>query len=84
MDFRNDVAGSGLYYHTYTKSSSKRDEAFLREFSDRLDTYTDGDSFDPDWMIVVTWYKATPFYGKSNTDEVCQFQYQFLSLIYES
>ena len=84
LDFRNDVAGSGLYYHTYNKSSSKRDEAFLREFSDRQDTYTDGNSSDPDWMIVVTWYKATPYYGKSHNDEVCQIQYQFLSLIYES
>lgn len=72
LDFRNSLAGSGLYYHTYSSSGNKRDEAFLQEFSDRLYTYTEGDSgdFKPNWMIVATWYKATPYYGRSNINEV--------------
>lgn len=72
MDFRNGITDSGLYFHTYASSGTKRDEAFLQEFSDRLDTYTEGNpsDFKPNWMIVATWYKATPYYGRSNMNEV--------------
>ena len=77
LDFRNGVEDSGLYYTVYTDSGTKRDKAFLREFSDRLNTYTGGNpgNFNPNWMIVATWYKATPYYGRSNTDEVSNFLY---------
>ena len=72
LDFRNDIEGSGLYYTTYVSSGSKRDEAVLQEFSDRLYDYTDGSSknFKPRWLTVATWNKASPYYGRSNSDEV--------------
>ena len=72
MDFRNGIKDSGLYFNTYASSGNKRDEAFLQEFSDRLDTYTEGNpsDFKPNWMVVATWYKATSYYGRSNMDEV--------------
>ena len=72
LDFRNGIKDSGLYFNTYASSGTKRDEAFLQEFSDRLDTYTKGNpsDFKPNWMVVATWYKATPYRGRSNMDEV--------------
>ena len=70
LDFRNSVEDSGLYYHTYTSSETKRDKAFLLELSNRLKDYTGSEDFDPNWMIVVTWYKASPYYGRANSDEV--------------
>ena len=72
LDFRNGLEGSGLYYTTYVSSGSKRDEAFLQEFAARLYDYTEGKStnFKPRWMLVATWYKATPYYGRYNKDEV--------------
>lgn len=76
FDFRNTVTGSALYYHVYESDSTSsfnnanRTMALLQEFSDRLAEYSGGEDFWPDWMIVVTWYKATPYYGRSNQDEV--------------
>lgn len=72
MDFRNNLPDSGVYYATYVSSGTKRDKAFLQEVSDRLASYTDDDivSFKPKWMLVATWYKATPYYGRYNTEEV--------------
>ena len=73
LDFRNDLDGSGLFYHVYdTTSDTKRDEAFLQEFYDRLSRYSDDTSsdFNPYWLMIVTWYQATPYYGKYNNDEV--------------
>ena len=71
LDFRNDIEDSGLYYSTYVSSGPKRDQAFLQEFSERISAYTDGGTiFNPTWMLVCTWYKVTPYYGRSNKDEV--------------
>ena len=72
MDFRNGLEDSALYYHVYADSGTKRDESFFQEFSDRLDSYSGGDpdDFEPEWMVVATWRKATPFYGRSNNEEV--------------
>ena len=70
LDFRNDIPDSGLYYTTYASSGGKRDKAFLQEFSERLSEYDSDVDFDPTWMLVATWYKVTPYYGRSNKDEV--------------
>ena len=71
LDFRNGITDSGLYYTTYVSSGTKRDQAFLHEFSERISDYTDDDTtFNPTWMLVATWYKATPYYGRVHKDEV--------------
>ena len=69
MDFRNYIPDSGVYYATYASSGTKRDKAFLKELSERLAGYSVA-NFDPKLMMVATWYKATPYYGRYNTDEV--------------
>ena len=28
--------------------------------------------FEPEWLLVVTWKDATPYYGRLNRDEVCE------------
>ena len=27
-------------------------------------------NFEPEWLLVVTWKDATPWYGRNNNDEV--------------
>ena len=71
LDFRNGIPDSALYYSTYVSSGAKRDKAFLKEFSERISTYRgDNTTFNPTWLLVATWYKATPYYGRSNNNEV--------------
>ena len=48
----------------------QRAQAFLNEFSDRLNSYEVDEDFVPEWLLVATWSKATPYYGRRNEDEV--------------
>ena len=49
--------------------NDRRTVNVLREFKTRLANYT-GINFDAEWLMVVTWKDATPYYGQRNTDEV--------------
>ena len=52
--------------------TNRRTVNVLQEFQKRLANYT-GDAnieFDAEWLMVVTWKDATPYYGPRNEDEV--------------
>ena len=73
MDFRNNLPNSGVYYRIYERGvNSRRTMNVLQEFQTRVVKYT-GDAsieFDAEWLMVVTWKDATPYYGRRNEDEV--------------
>ena len=78
IDFRNDLPNSGLYYRVYRRddvNSTRRTELVLQEFSDRLSVYSNssGVDFEPEWLLVVTWKDATPWYGRNNNEEVSKY-----------
>ena len=73
IDFRNGLPDSGMYYRIYESGADNRRTTYvLEEFQTRLARYADDASlgFHPEWLIVVTWNDATPYYGRSNADEV--------------
>ena len=71
IDFRNNLPDSGVYYRIYeVEANDRRTVNVLREFNTRLANYA-GINFDAEWLMVVTWKDATPYYGRRNTDEVC-------------
>ena len=75
LDFRNSIPESALYHNIYDMGSGQRAQSLLDDFSYRLSLYTSVDSeisagFVPQWLLVVTWSKATPYYGRRNQDEV--------------
>ena len=52
--------------------NDRRTVNVLREFQTRLVNYSGINvNFDAEWLMVVTWKDATPYYGRRNTDEVC-------------
>ena len=73
IDFRNSLPDSGVYYRIYEMGVNNRRTVYvLQEFQTRLAKYTGDESieFDVEWLMVVTWKDATPYYGPSNEDEV--------------
>ena len=73
IDFRNGLPDSGVYYRIYESGVNNRRTMYvLREFKNRLAMYTGDTSieFDAEWLMVVTWKDATPYYGPTNEDEV--------------
>lgn len=76
FDFRNNLGSeSAVFYQTYTRGSDGASDSLLETFAQRLSEHTTNSQgvatgFDPDWMLVVTWYQATPYYGRFNQDEV--------------
>lgn len=72
LDFRNSIPESALYYNVYEMESGQRAQSLLDDFSHWLGLYTPEDSmgFVPQWLLVATWSKATPYYGRRNEDEV--------------
>lgn len=65
-----------MYYRIYQNRAmnDRRTELVLQEFTSRLITYSGEENvdFDPEWLMVVTWKDATPYYGRFNEDEVCK------------
>ncbi len=64
-----------MFYQTYTMGSDGTSDSLLEIFASRLGQYTTNSQsvatdFEPEWMLVVTWYQATPYFGRSNDDEV--------------
>ena len=56
----------------------------LQEFQTRVVKYT-GDAsikFDAEWLMVVTWKDATPYYGRRNEDEVRNVENNHDTIIY--
>ena len=53
--------------------NNRRTVNVLQELQTRLANYTGDENveFDAEWLMVVTWKDATPYYGQRNTDEVC-------------
>ena len=76
LDFRNDnTESSKIYYQTYSSEDnglqSFRSEVLLDMFNDRLRSYAgEAVDFEPDWMTVITWNKATPYYWRYYNDQV--------------
>ena len=76
FDFRKSLgSNSAVYYHVYEKDTNiyaNRAMEILMTFTARLDTYSNSvaSDFYPDWMLVVTWYNSTPYYGRYNEEEV--------------
>lgn len=73
IDFRNGLPDSGVYYRVYRRGeSNRRTNLVLEEFQSRLATYSGENDveFETEWLLVVTWKEATPYYGRSNNDEV--------------
>ena len=65
-----------MYYRVYRNGvmNERRTELVLQEFRSRLSTYSGEQNvdFEPEWLLVVTWKDATPYYGRINHDEVCE------------
>lgn len=78
LDFRNNLLDSGVYYHFYDVRRvpyRRRAEEVMYEFERRLDSYSGQNvtSFDPRWLLVVTWKDASPYpafwYGHEVSDK---------------
>ena len=65
FDFRNPLPESRIYHNVYD-SKTLLGRAVLNQFNERLD----GSDFAAEWMMVVTWNQATPYYWANNSDEV--------------
>ena len=65
LDFENNYSGSGLHYHFYDIRRApyrRRTEEIMFEFHRRLNNYTNSvTTFDPRWLLVVTWKSASPY-----------------------
>lgn len=76
IDFRNGLPESGVYYRIYQNRlmNDRRTDLVIQEFRSRLTMYSDEQymDFEPEWLLVVTWKDATPYYGRFNRDEVCE------------
>ncbi len=73
LDFRNtNTDTSKVYYNTYaTRDGTRRAVGFLNLFAERLESYVGPDTgFQPEWMTVVTWNEATPYYWRSYSGQV--------------
>lgn len=85
LDFRNrNFDSSKIYYQTYSNENvGNRAEIMLDMFTDRLRSYVDEDvDFVPEWMTVITWNEATPYYWRYYQDQVrVAFLYQHRDIL---
>ena len=74
LDFRNNNPNSRIYYNTYnTNGDNERATLLLDMFSERLQGYVGASvSFQPEWMAVITWNQATPYYWRYYDEQVYQ------------
>ena len=82
-DFNYNIGNppsSKIFYHVYNKNDgpSRLNDAIFTSLSERVaasDSMALGTSveFDAEWMAVITWNDAVPFYRGNNLDEVSNY-----------
>ena len=63
FDFRNNLPDSRVYYKSYDRSNnSLLQQAVFQEFDRRLQEFDRRIQFRAEWMIVITWKLAVPYF----------------------